>query len=78
MDLIKKGEYSMETQRLETLPMPGSPEIPEPVQPQREAEPGRQPEPEFPDSPDDPTIVPDPQLPEITPGSPIIEVPPLQ
>ena len=64
-------------ERLETPP-PGSPEIPEPVQPQREAEPGQQPEPEVPDGPDNPTIVPEPQLPEITPGTPFTEVPPLQ
>jgi hypothetical protein len=60
-----------------TNPLPSSPEIPEPVQPQRELEPGQQPEPEFPETPNDPTIVPDPQLPEITPGTPFIEVPPL-
>jgi hypothetical protein len=55
-----------------------NPEVPEPVQPQRELTPGQQPEPEVPDRSDSPTIVPDPQIPEINPGTPGIEVPPLQ
>lgn len=55
-----------------------NPEAPEPVQPERELTPGQQPEPEVPEQPGSPTIVPDPQIPEITPGSPGIEVPPLQ
>jgi hypothetical protein len=55
-----------------------NPEAPEPVQPQRELTPGQQPEPEVPDESSEPNIVPDPQIPEINPGSPGIEVPPLQ
>ena len=54
------------------------PEIPEPVQPRREAEPSVQPEPEAPDIPEGPGSVPDPGIPEYTPASPGIEIPPLQ
>ena len=66
------NQYPINTGTLSTTP-----EVPEPVQPQRELEPGRLPEPEFPSYPESPNIVPDPQQPEITPGTPLPEVPPL-
>lgn len=62
---------------MQTNPTPSPPEFPTPANPQPEIEPGRQPETEVPDTPDNPTIVPDPQFPEITPGTPDTEVPPL-
>ncbi len=58
---------------------PAPTEIPEPVQPQREMEPGQQPEPEFPDNdnPNTPDIIPEPFIPETIPEPTPVEVPPL-